>query len=100
MQSFQHHMSVIDERGRGEGAYRFLWATLCGYHKSLGSIVDWATSFGHLCVCVGQINISLDPGNLMRLGYSDMQSSCALQFGGFMATDSIGKFSGQRKNQN
>lgn len=30
-----------------------------------------------MCVCVGQINISLDLGNFMRLGYSNMQSSCA-----------------------
>lgn len=95
MQSFQHHISVIDVgngklEGNGSGIgmgseNRFLWANLCGYHKSLGSIVDWATSFGHLCrlycvrmcVCGAQINISLDPGNFMRLGYSNMQSSCA-----------------------
>lgn len=50
MQSFQHHISVIDGKGEGKGSKnRFLWENLCGYHKSLGSIVDWATSFGHLC---------------------------------------------------
>jgi len=77
MQSLRRRYILLEiDFGIGNGF--LLCVNLCDFHKSLGSVVEWATSFGHLFhSCVGQINISLDPFRVLCSGHSNMQSRCA-----------------------